>query len=280
MKFKYLVFPLLALCMLTACGGTKKAETSATETVFSRAENVCLLDNEACAYTLLSPYEDDLGNYCWSVELVNRSGRELVFSMDDVYADDCKLDPCWAQSLAAGTRATSTVTWDGAEMAACGVSEVTRVDFTLTVYPSGSDTAESVCVPLTVYPQGTEAYKPRARQTLATDTALLDTGSAALVMTGTERTETGFRMAFYLENRMEETAVFSLENTRVNGQRCGASWVCCLDGGKKSCFEVSWSENDLRRMELSEVTEITFDLVARDSSGARTLCNESLTVRP
>ena len=94
---------LLALALvLTGCGAAQSETEETIQAQTSEGSAGCLFENDACSYTLIKANENALGDYTWDVELVNKTAQALVFSMDSVYLNDCKLDPYWAVEVAAG----------------------------------------------------------------------------------------------------------------------------------------------------------------------------------
>ena len=94
-----LLLAALLLLGLGACGGGEEApeagQTSSGEqpSYLEGSTNICLLENESCAFTLTSIGTDAWGDYCWNVSMTNKSGRELVFTMDDVSVNGYEADP-------------------------------------------------------------------------------------------------------------------------------------------------------------------------------------------
>ena len=277
-----LLLALTILLTLTACGGAAQPETQAPTEVSSAAgENVCLFENDACSYTLVKTGENALGDYLWTVRLVNKTAQTLVFSMDHVYVNDCKLDPYWAAEVAAGQTVESVVTWSCAAMVACELTDRVRVDFVLTAYPPdsyGQNLAESQ---ITAYPKGEAAYFAEVRPSHPTDIVLMDTDEYTVIATGLDpESDWGCTLSLYLLNKTGQDVLFRLDNARINGQYCDPGWISSLAGGKRSFESISWMASDLAAKEISQVSELSFDITVTSPDASRILRQEHDTLKP
>ena len=187
MKKRWLLLALLLTVALAlfACGGGEDDtnETVPTDVQEGNAQ-ILLFSNDACAMTLEKDGRDERGDYYWTVSIVNKTGSELVFTVDQVYVNECEADPYWAVYAAAMQTTTSDISWFASTLDACGVKSVDRVDFTLSVYPSGNSANLLAQQKVTVYPNGEDAYTPAAFAADAGDTVLADTEELLFVATG------------------------------------------------------------------------------------------------
>ena len=277
-----LLLALVTALMLTGCGGDAQPETEApTESNAHEGENICLFENDACSYTLLGSSENALGDYIWNVQLVNKTAQTLVFSMDHVYLNDCKLDPYWATEVAAGQTVQSAVTWSCSAMVACELTDRVRVDFVLTAYPPesyGNNLAEAQ---ITAYPKGEAAYFAEVRPAHPTDITLMDTDEYTVIATGLDpESDWGCTLSLYLVNKTGQDVLFRLDNARINGQYFDPGWLSSLAGGKRSFESISWLQSDLAAKEITQVTELSFDVAVCTADGSRVLRQEHAALKP
>lgn len=277
-----LLLVLVIVLTLTGCGGEAQPETEApTDPGAATAGSARLFENDACAYTLLSSDQNALGDYVWTVELVNKTAQTLVFSMDHVYLNDCKLDPYWATEVAAGQTVQSTVSWACSALVDCELTDLVRVDFVLTAYPPehyGENLAEAQ---LTAYPKGEDAYFAETRPAHPSDITLLETDEYTVIATALDtESDYGCTLSLYLVNKTGQDVLFRLDNARVNGQYFDPGWLSSLAAGKRSFESISWLQSDLTAKEITLVTGLSFDITVCSADGSRVLFQQSAELKP
>lgn len=293
-RFFALILALLLLFALVGCGSGEETAESSTEpsseeeeyvqTVFRSDSDQTLYADAACSFRLIRTGRNEQGEYYWAVELKNFTSAELLMSLDDVYVNDYAADPCWALTLAAGESLQTEVTWFAGDFAACGISDVGKINVRFRAYPKGKPQSMLADEELTVYPKGIEAYTAQGRTWLSTDEVLVESELCAMAVTAVEADSVhgdveDFTLTFYLENRSDNEAYFSLENVKLNGQNSDPAWQRVLGAGKKTFSNVIWSDSELAELEIAQVLSIQFDLVLRDGNGTE-LARESLTYKP
>lgn len=282
MKKRWLILVLLAIAVvLCACGG----EENVTETVHTDVQEgstqIELFANESCALTLESVGTDAWGNYGWTVSMMNKTGKELIFTVDQVYVNDCEADPFWAEYAPAGQTTTSAISWFSSTFDDCGIRSVDRVDFTLSVYPSGDGTNLLAQDKITVYPNGEAAYHPSVYEAGEKDTVLVDAPELSFIATGSDPDgEWGYNLNVYMENRSDREQDYTVKNVKINGQLCDPYWYRTLDAGKKSFTYINWYTDELEHMEIFEVSRIEFDLVVTDAGSGTAVLEQHCVVEP
>lgn len=276
-----LLLALSLLLTLVGCGGAQSETEATTENHTTEGENTLLFENDACAYTLVKSGEDALGDLTWAVELTNKTSGTLVFSMDHVYVNDCKLDPYWATEVAAGQTVQSTVSWSRSAADACELTDFVRVDFILTAYPPDSYGENLAEAQITAYPKGESSYFAETRPAHAADITLLESEDYTVIATGwNPESDWGCTLSLYLVNKTEQDVLFRLDNARVNGQYFDPGWLSSLAGGKRSFESVSWSASDLAAKEITQVTELSFDVTVCSADSSQILRQEHATLNP
>lgn len=282
MKKQWLILVILALALtLCACGSDgEPVETIPTEVQEGSAQ-LTLFSNESCALTLESVGTEEWGDYSWTVSMTNKTGSELIFTVDQVYVNDHEADPYWASYAPAMQTTPSTISWFASTLDACGIRSVDRVDFTLSVYPTGSANDLLAREKITVYPNGEAAYQPVAYEAGPNDTVLADTPELFFAATGCNPDgDWGYNLNVYLENRTDAALDFTVENAKVNGQLLDPYWFRTLDAGKKSFTYINWYTDELEHMEIFEVSKIEFDLVVTDTLTKAEVLRQHCVVTP
>ena len=155
---------LAALMLLSGFTGCAKAPNSptldATETVepvptetVAAFEEILLVDNENCTFKITSTGTDPIWGYTLQVYLENKTDVELMFSLDDVSVNGFMCDPFWASSVAAGKKANEEISFSDSDFEKNGITEVSEIVFTLTVYDANDWTADHlVSETFTIHP--------------------------------------------------------------------------------------------------------------------------------
>ena len=118
--------------------------TVATDTTEAAFEEIVLVDNEDITVKVTGINEDTIWGYALTVYLENKTDKNLMFSLSDVSVNGFMCDPYWAQSVAAGMKSNTEVSWFDDDLKANGIREVEDVTFTLRIYDSNDWTAEDV----------------------------------------------------------------------------------------------------------------------------------------
>ena len=98
---------------------------------------VVLYDTDEYSFVILSS-ETKNGDYLVYCYLENKTGHEIMFSMDNVSANGFMADPCWGDSVAAGKKLYSTVCFYESVLTENGITDIEDIEFTLRV--SNADT--------------------------------------------------------------------------------------------------------------------------------------------
>ncbi len=287
MKKRWLILVLLiAALALCACGSQEETEaTGATEAIPADAlegnTQIELYADSSCALTLESVGTAANGDYFWKVSMTNKTGSELVFSVDQVYVNEYEADPCWAEKAPASQTVSTEISWFASTFAACGIQRADRVDFTLSVFPSGSKSERLAEQKITVFPNGTEAYQRTEFAADEDDAILADAPEALFAATGCGADgELTYALNVYLENRSDTALEYSIQNEKINGQNCGTYWVHTLDAGKRGFDRIVWDTTEFERMEIFTVSRIEFDLVVTDGNSNAKVLEQHCVVTP
>ena len=99
-------------------------------------ENLVLVDTGNVTFTILKVENNAHMGMQLQVECVNNTDRTLMFSWDMVSVCGYMYDPFWAEEVAAGKTAVSTVDLDTYALGKMGIDSVDEITFTLRIYDS------------------------------------------------------------------------------------------------------------------------------------------------
>ena len=167
----------------TTAGGEALSEGAGAASSFSEV----LIDNEQLYFAITDAREDSVYGYTWKVKAENRTDRNLMFTLQKVSVNGVMCDPFWADVVSAGKTADREIVWMRDNLDAREISQVTRVDLTLSVY-NDDDYTEGMIVndPFTIFPLGEENEVLAVRTAKDTDRVLVDNDTCSVVLTGFE----------------------------------------------------------------------------------------------
>ena len=263
----------------TTAGGETGSEGVRSTSSFSEV----LIDNEQLYFAITDAREDSVYGYTWKVKAENRTDRNLMFTLQKVSVNGVMCDPFWADVVSAGKTANQEIVWMRDNLDAREISQVTRVDLTLSVY-NDDDYTEGMIVndPFTIFPLGEEKETLAVRTPKDTDRVLVDNDTCSIVLTGFEPAGTwGFTMNLYLTNKSGRDLMFTAQNVSVNGIMCDPFWAEIVSAEKCAAAAVTWDRNSLSENGIGEVEEIGFPLlVCPEGEFGEALVRETLTISP
>lgn len=95
-----------------------------------------VLDTDAVTIIVTEYTMDDIWGYCAKLFLVNKTDKDLMFSVDDVSVNGFMLDPLYADLVEGGKCAYSFISWLESDLQDNGITEVNNIELTLRVYDS------------------------------------------------------------------------------------------------------------------------------------------------
>lgn len=112
--------------------GLSAAEVSYPQRTPVIGETVCV-DDENCTFVITSVNPDGDWGYTLNCYLENKTDRSLGFYWNDVSVNGFMLDPYWGDSVAAGKRAYSEISFDNDRLSENGIDTVTEIEYTLQI---------------------------------------------------------------------------------------------------------------------------------------------------
>lgn len=100
----------------------------------SQENDQILVDNEYVT-AIVTGYEyDDIWGYTVNLFLVNKSDKNVMFTVDDVSVNGYMIDPFYADSVNAGNCTFSTMDWSDSDFEENGIAEVEEIEFVFRAY--------------------------------------------------------------------------------------------------------------------------------------------------
>jgi hypothetical protein len=201
------------------------------------------------------------------VQCVNKTDRALMFSWDKVSVCGYMYDPFWAEEVAAGKIANSTVYLDTYELENMGIHSVDEISFTLQIVDSENwMEAPIVQQAFTIYPTGLNAETVQLPQRTPTDgqVVIADDENVRFIIEQAENRASGYAVSVYMENKTDRNLMFSWDKVSVNGYMIEPFWATSVNAGKKACSTINFSSTDLDSNGITEISNIEFTLLVSD----------------
>lgn len=93
-----------------------------------------IVDNDYATVIVTGYAEDDLWGYTVNLFLVNKSDKNIMFTVDEVSVNGFMADPLFADSVSAGKCAFSSMSWSDSSFEDNGITEVEEIEFLLRAY--------------------------------------------------------------------------------------------------------------------------------------------------
>lgn len=150
-----------------------------------------------------------------------------------------------------------------------------------TTFPSGS-TAPSTTAPVgTTKPE--ETTQPETTAPQSSEKVLAENDDFTVMLKGFNPDDLlGFSMELFLENKDDESLMFSVRDVSVNSFMIDPFWASEIAAGKKANESVTFLSSDLEKNGIEKVEEITFTLVVYESDdmSAEYKLEQTFTVNP
>ena len=98
------------------------------------ASDHVLVDDDNCAVIITGFEPDNSWGYAMKLYLVNKTDRDMVFSVDNSSVNGIMCDPFWAEIVSAGKSSYSTVLWDKNALVENDITVIEEISLPLKVY--------------------------------------------------------------------------------------------------------------------------------------------------
>ena len=102
-----------------------------------------LIDNEYATAIVTGYTEDSIWGYTVNLFLVNKSDKEVMFSVKDASVNGYMADPFFAKAVTAGKCAFGSMSWSDSTLEENSIAEIEEIEFTLRIYDNNDWLAEA-----------------------------------------------------------------------------------------------------------------------------------------
>lgn len=302
-KLTALLLSALLLLSMTACGGKDTPTSAATvpsdanpsasgNPAPTESQNllgndiVQLVSNDDVSVHIVHIEDNAHTGMQLRLQCENKTDRTLLFSWDMVSVCGFMYDPFWAEEVAAGKTANSTVYLDTYELEQMDVASVDEISFTLRVVDSENwmepPLVEEVC---TVYPTGLNADSLVLPSRAPTEgqVVLADNDDLRFVVEWADEADaSAYTVYVYMENKTDRNLMYAWDLVSVNEVMVDPFWAVSVAAGKKACSEVTFYRSELAENGITDVENIEFTLLVSDYDDweADYLLEETYTYQP
>lgn len=261
-------------------------DSAANTTAPITFEEISVVDNEECTIAITGIDEDNLWGYTLNAFLENKSSdKTYMFSVTTASINGVKIDPLFANEVAAGKKANEEITFTTNTLEKNGITQFTDIALSFKVYDSNDWMADPVYQDTVhVYPYGEDKAEFFIREPQSTDTIIADNDYASVIVTGYEEDDIwGYTVNLYILNKTPDHKImFSVDDAAVNGYMLDPFFSTELEAETCSFTGMSFSDTDLEENGITAIEEITFTLRSYDSEnfGSDDFINESVTLNP
>ncbi len=285
-KLLALLLSALILLSLAACSGSgDEAPTTATPPATTPAPQptaapteapteppamaeTVLIDSDIAAVRIMGADHNDHTGMQLRIQCENRSDRTLLYSWDMVSVCGYMYDPFWAEEVAPGKIANSTVYLDTYQLEQMGITSVDEIAFTLRIVDSENwmeaPFAEDV---FTIYPTGLDADTIQLPQRTPTEgqVVIADDENLRFVIEWADSDDAAaYTLHVYMENRTDRNLMYAWDQVSVSGFMVDPFWAMSVAAGKKACSEISFYRSDLEENGIQDISDIEFTLTVTD----------------
>lgn len=101
-----------------------------------------IIDNDYVSVIVTGYEHDDIWGYTVNLFLVNKSDKEIMFSVDDASVNGYMADPFYATSVMPGKCSFSSMSWSDSILEENSISEIEEIEFSFRAYDSNEFTSE------------------------------------------------------------------------------------------------------------------------------------------
>lgn len=119
-------------------------ENATTVERTSQDSDIVLFDNDDCTMVVTGFDPDSVFGYSVNVYLVNKTDKNLMFSVGDASINGFMCAPFWATSVAAGKTKSTSIDWSDSTLAENGIESVEEIELPIRVYDEDSWSGDDV----------------------------------------------------------------------------------------------------------------------------------------
>ena len=238
----------------------------------------CTFDNGDVSFYILKEIESYSFGREFLVYMENTLEYPLKFSWEQVGVCGYAIDPYFSETVAAGKRALSTVSFSQNELDLCGIGDFDELCYQLLIRNSEDDEAAPLedrtyyCYLSGVAP--TDVVYPERPHT-ETEQVIIDNAQFTFVILGTEiEEEWGTALLnVYFENKTDRHVTFFFDDTAVNGKEFESYWAVDVPAGLRLVKSILVDRSVTG--EFKDLKKLDFTLKAEEADSRETLMKKT-----
>lgn len=100
----------------------------------AQASDNVIIDNEYITVIVTGYEEDEIWGYTANLFLINKTEKDVMFSVDEASVNGYMADPFYATSVSAGKCAFSSMTWSDTTLEENGITDIEEIEFVFRAY--------------------------------------------------------------------------------------------------------------------------------------------------
>lgn len=110
----------------------------------SQDTDTVLVDNDDATVIVTGYDSENFWGYTVKMYLINKTDKELMFSVDDVSVNGLMTNPLFATTVGADMSSFSNLIWSSSEFEKNGIAEVEEIEMTLRIYDANDWSADNL----------------------------------------------------------------------------------------------------------------------------------------
>ncbi len=110
----------------------------------SQPTDTVLVDNDNVSVIVTGYNDDKIWGYTVNLYLVNKTDKELMYSVDEASVNGFMADPFWASSVNAGKVAFASMSWSDSAFEENGITSVEEIEMKLRIHDSNDWTSGDI----------------------------------------------------------------------------------------------------------------------------------------
>lgn len=103
-----------------------------------------VVDNDSATVIVTGYSEDSIWGYTVNLYLINKTDKELTYSVDEASVNGFMADPFWASSVSAGKVAFASMSWSTSDFEENDITTVEEIEMKLRIYNSDDWSADDI----------------------------------------------------------------------------------------------------------------------------------------
>ena len=110
----------------------------------AQSSDTVVVDNEKVSVIVTDYDEDGFWGYTVNLFLVNKTDKELTYSVDEASVNGFMADPFWATSVGAGKVAFASMSWSDSDFEDNDITTVEEIEMKFKIYDSEDWSADAI----------------------------------------------------------------------------------------------------------------------------------------